>query len=190
MKKELGFSAVGAIIMVVVVALIGIVAWRVWEANRIPQAADTSQKDNKEGSQKNIFKIHELGVEFDVKDGVGPLYSVATQEWQDTSYRSVVMSTQEVVAQGSQCSFPGNSGVGFTLMKIFIYDSIEDVLKVENDVTPDEVTTTNGYITVDRKIYHIPQGVQSGQGVCMDGEFESQQRTSLRNSLMTLKATR
>lgn len=194
MKKNLGFGIVGIIIIIMAILLLGIVAWRVFERNRPAQpqkseAPSTTENANSNSSAKKVFKIPELGVEFEIKDRVSPLYSVAHKDWGGTPYTSITFSTQQVADKDPDCSFSQDSeSRNFALLSVFVYDSTNDLAKIEPGITSNNIAPADGYVVINGRIYHIPKGIQEGQGICTDGDLESQQRTSLRSSLMTLKA--
>ncbi len=119
------------------------------------------------------------------------------------NYKLVEFSTQQLVDRGAQSSSNGTNPCefkptndptyfGHQIISLRRYDSQSDLLKVEqgsnSHLTTSDIKPENGYITLGTKLFYIPQSAERGSGNCIaDGSFESQQRTLLRESLMTLR---
>jgi hypothetical protein len=189
MKGSSGFGIAFVILALATVLLVGVVVWKVMDVNSNQKNSVPVSTTTTSSPQPNYAEINELGVKFEKKDNINPLYSVEQQDWNGTAYNLIALSTEQISDSAPACSFVHNDkSPGFTLISVFAYNSKDDVIKVEPGVTPEKVTSANGYLPVGNKIYHIPQGIQEGQGTCSDGSLETQQRAALRHSLMTLTA--
>lgn len=209
-----GFGLLGIVIALAVVALVGFGGWYVWQArthknnttNNATTTGTTSSNqngsNNTQASDQNIFKIPELGVKFEIKDGITPLYlySASDLTWDSISYQSVPFSTQQLVDKGAAeanggnniCSFSKDSSGSFPLTSVLVFNSASDALtflKVNSDthLATSDMTAANGFFTISNKVFYVPQGVSGG--LCLqDTAFETQQWEALHQSLMTLKA--
>lgn len=86
-QQQAGFSAVAIIATVLMLAVLGVVEWRLYDlygSRLVAQRATTSTTANNRTSSdhtltadQSAFKIPELGVEFDVTGGITPLYLYA-----------------------------------------------------------------------------------------------------------------
>lgn len=199
MKKtnQSGFGLVEGFILLVVIILLVFGGWYIWQASQ-KQASSTQP------TTSDTFKVPELGIEFDIKNNIKPLYKVVNYTSEGKIYQAVDLSTQQLVDRGASvaasenaCMFLATNGqnVNFSLIDIRVFDAAQDLLKVEaknfGQVTDSDIQPQNGFFTIEGKIYHVPQQMEAHQGNCLTGnntEFETEQRSFLLNSLMTLRA--
>lgn len=218
--NQSGFGITGILAIVAVVALLGFGGWYVWQAQTTKHSNQTKTSADQTGAnanttngstattqQQEVFKIPELGVEFEVKGGVTPLYRLDDNTIEGATYRLIHFSTQQLVTEGAKeakaeahenyCTF-GLVERGHTMLVGFVYNSLSDTLKlsqavVGSQLTESDITKDNGYSSINGKIYYIPRGFQRGHGDCIDTPYgqqsvELEQFNLLHDSLMTLRA--
>ncbi len=207
-----GFGTVAIVMTVVIVALVGIGSWYVWQARAknaqsIPSiqriTSNQTNSSNNQGSKRDVFRVPELGVQFTAKEGINPLYNhtLDTGTWNNITYHILQFSTQQLVDKGAAeahggknaCSFTtGPISNNFALTTVSIFNSPSDALALlkatENSkLTNTSMTPDNGFFTIQGKVFYVSQGV--GGGLCLqDSSFESQQWQLLHDSLMTFEA--
>jgi hypothetical protein len=187
MKGSSGFGVAFVIIALATALLVSLAIWKVMDANSSQKNNTPTSTTTTNSPQPNYAEINELGVKFEKKDNIDPMYSIEQQNWNGTAYTLIALSTKQVSDSAPDCSFVrSDKSPGFTLISVFVYNSKDDVTRIEPGVTPEKITSANGYLPVGDKIYHIAQGIQEGQGICSDSNLETQQRVALRGSLMTL----
>lgn len=204
-KKQLqnGFGAIGIFIVLIslIVLVVGAWRWLAWSSTTHPATSKTSPAPNSNSTlagSLSIFKIPELGVEFDLKNGVKPLYFTKDIKWSDISYKVIRFSTQQLVDKGvleddkNACDF--SSFGGHALFWVAVFNSQSDLLNSDfssTKIVSTDVKPENGYFAIGEKIYAIPQKAQLGYGSCAkDANFETTQWQSLQQSLMTIRSGR
>lgn len=222
--KQAGFGIAELAVIAIIVVAIVIGGWYVWHAQNAKnqaqgsntQSASSLQAQGQPGAKapassptttsdqapkQNVFKLPELGVEFDVKDGLTPLYNVADYNYKGVNYKLIRMSTEQLVDKGgSACKFSpaaAPSNPGFSLLVINAYNSRTDLLAVEKDSHPNlsvaDIKPERGYYEIGGKVFAVPLPgtVQSGAGLCtQDGALDAQQRQALEQVLVTLRASK
>ncbi|HET9411772.1 MAG TPA: hypothetical protein VFO38_02920 [Candidatus Saccharimonadales bacterium] len=205
-RKQKGFGAVELIIFIVVMALLIIGGWYIWQAQTTKNETTNNPQDTT--NSKSIYKIPEFGVEFDIKDGIIPIHKVIEYMDEDgKTYPAINMSTQQLVEKGADvfsgqqnlCSFVAADGVHvlLSLITVRVFASQEELLAVEpksfGPVIASDIKPTNGFITIGDKLFHAPQQPAIRGGSCLSGDnaaFETRQREALQQSLLTLRKSK
>ncbi len=106
-RKIEGFGIVGIIVIAVGLVIVGLVGWRVWDANRTKESSNTTtnQQESNGGTQPTpqpsatYLDIKELGVKVklseDIKDAV--YYYDVNYNAQYPDYPQVTISTQSLI---------------------------------------------------------------------------------------------
>jgi type II secretory pathway pseudopilin PulG len=207
-NQQRGFGVVEIVIVLALVALLGVGGWYVWQQRNGSQMSNpqngSAQTDGNQNTNHSVSKIPELGVEFDVKNGITPLYKVGSTN--SVNGTTVSFSTQQVVDKGSAaangganvCRFdPTDLGNSYIVAYFTVYASANDAAKADRGPLDSprptgELTPQNGFITIGSKIYFLPTGVTSGgNSNCLpnDSVFLSQQWQNMHDSLMTLRTS-
>jgi hypothetical protein len=208
-----GFGLLGIVVALAVVALVGFGWWYVWQArtqknsptNTTATTGATSSNQTSSNSNQNVFKIPELGVEFEVKGGITPLVGNTVSYQQDTlsgktiSVKKVTISTQQVIDQGAKEAAGGKNSCAFdavngdpSLVPIYVYNSMDDaVLGAGPGYTSANINPSQGFFNIQGKVFFVKQVPISGTPCTTTPEgnqIEHQQWQYLHDSLMTLKA--
>jgi|GEM_PF-5581648 len=180
-EKNRGLGVVSILIAFAALALL-------WDASKTTQNSTAN-------SAQAMLQIPELRVEFQVKDGITPLYNVGDSSINGTSLKVLRLSTQQLVNKGAACSFSTKEwgDNDHALLGIFVYNNLTDAFAIESqtntNLKKEDLTPANGYFEIQQKIYAVPNRVRAGSASCTDdATFESGQWKSLRDSLTTIKA--
>ncbi len=203
-QRNSGFGLLGLITILAIVALLGFGGWYVWlvRTNTQTNKSQISQGNTKIASQ-NVFKIAELGVEFDVKGGITPVYyEDVTQDPNFTNDKRVELTTQQLIDEGRREGKAGNTQCGldrtdtsdyFDITDMYIYNSVSDTINdgIGLRLTSSDITPANGYFNINGKIFAVRQ-IPLSASYCTNtpsgNQLEKQQFELLRESLMTLRA--
>lgn len=148
------------------------------------------------------FRLSELGVGFFPKENITPVYRVANTTTTDgVIFKTVFLSTGQLIEKekalspGKNISLCGVTNTRSGILQVRVYRSKEDLIHAENGdlpfnkVTLSEIKPENGFLSLGDSIYHIPSGIETGQGPCIDDAvFYSQQWKLLHDSLFTLQS--
>ena len=204
-SKQSGFGIISVIVIIAVVAVLGFVGWRVF------MAQSSNSMGNNGASGTNTFKIPELGVGFEVKEGIEVLSSnSSTFSTPDgRKVEKMLFSTQALVDEGKRevgaginpCAFDKTSQSTDSLADIVVYDSAADAAKedVSGQTKVADINQTNGYLTVGNKVFLISNFPPKADGssapyqkfcttTASGNQLEQQQWQLLHDSLLTLKA--
>ncbi|HKX72799.1 MAG TPA: prepilin-type N-terminal cleavage/methylation domain-containing protein [Candidatus Saccharimonadales bacterium] len=203
-RDQRGFGVVEVVIVLAVIALLAVGGWYVWQAQNKGETPPPTNNGSQTVNQ-NVSKMPELGVEFDKKSGITPLYKMTDYSFGGVNHKLIRLSTQQLVDKGATggdqnvCGFDPSTPWGdadHPIVTVSVYSSQADLLAVEknrnSNITAAEIKPENGYITVGSKIFAVPLPgtVQSGSGGCIsDTAFENAQRSALQSSLLTLRAS-
>jgi hypothetical protein len=199
-NTQKGFSAVGIAAIIATVVLISFIAWRIYDtqinktSHQSNQTNTQTQTTTNPQTQADFFKVPELGVGFEIKGQITPVYKIVD----NSGERMVVsFSTQQVIDKDAEgdCAFvDSKNDVKFSLIHIERYSSAEDAAKTALDPTAparstDDLTPDNNFYRVGNGIYYIPKGVIGGIPQCTQKypDFVAQQRQLLYDSLITMK---
>lgn len=124
MNKIKGFSLVGILVIVAAVVVLGIIAWRVWDAgqNKQSDSANTNQQTNDQGQDKEpepepatevdpnegYVVIKEWGVRFKPADG---LEGVEYFKPSNVTTDSISLTTKQLAEAEPTCGTTSNSMV-------------------------------------------------------------------------------
>lgn len=203
MKKQQGFGIISIIIIVLTVVIVGVVGWRLYDANMIKlnnqsRSQTSTNNTTRTGGQatpvKPLFKVPELNVQFEIKDGITPLYTLREASFGGISYQVLDLSTQQLAGKASACSFDSKniSGTNHALTSVFVFNNAADALTFERNygnshLQASDIASANGYLQINQKVYAVPDGILAGGGQCSgDQSFETAQWNSLHSSLLTL----
>lgn len=108
-KRQAGFDAVMIIIAIVVLAVLGVIGWKLYSSYNKPAAKTTSsqtggstQTNNTSTANQTMYSnIKELGIKLPLSNGISDLTYVATKN-ADSSY-SLHFSTASIVAADPTC---------------------------------------------------------------------------------------
>jgi hypothetical protein len=206
-KNERGFGAVIAVLAVVGLVAVGAATWYLWQSQHgAPSVSSDRTAQPQMGlptaSSQHVFSVPELGVTFEIKGDITPLYAIASDKTANgVSFKRLSFSTQQVVDKGASQSSGGNnlcqfvatarSSTSHVVFALAVYESQADAVKAlanNRSFSAADIKPTNGYVTAGNRIFYVPQKVEEGDGDCMDDAFENQQRVLLRESLMTIRA--
>ncbi|HET9411977.1 MAG TPA: hypothetical protein VFO38_03955 [Candidatus Saccharimonadales bacterium] len=203
MQKKYNQRGVKEIVIALMVVVLGFGVWYVWQ-DQTQKSQTVPGTNSPAASQGKIFKMPELGVEFYLKGNIIPLYAIVNPN--GVGGTTVSLSTQQVVEKGlattktgkNECLFDKtNLNSSFVLLHFNVYATKADAAMAksgpgDHPLPTDQLTAENGFITVGDKIYYVPQGITGGNSNCLpdDSSFLSQQWNLLRESLMSLRASR
>lgn len=198
MKKrsnQSGFGVIEVIVVLVVVALIGVGGFYVWQKqtqkDQTPSTSNQQTNTSNPTPAANVFKINELGVEFIKKDDITPTYSIQDYTYNGVAHKIVSFTTQELTDKANAAG--SKACDGFHLINLYAFGSKDDAVKAMQgrNVTAADMTPDKGYYTVGTRMFYVPRGIESGTGICLENgeDFESTQRVALRDSLATLRVT-
>ena len=184
MSKSAGFGAVGVAVIVAAVALLGLVGWRIYDANKSKQDSSMSQSGDMQDQQSNDAKqsqqpektqpidpnegyvvIREWGVRFKPVDG---LDDVEYFKPADIDAEAVTFTTKALANAASGCS--SSSG-----------DMVMGLLTRSTEAVPGNggvVATIDGYAYQ----YRAPQAT------CGAGDLENNIVPQISQSLKSLEA--
>lgn len=173
-----------------------------WHLNASAKPTPSTTQDR--DPQDNSYKIPELGVEFERKGGVEPVYYGQTSNPNLSSGFIARFSTQQAVDEGQREGRLGNTNCDldqlgadkstdyFNLATVYVYPSVEDaVTDIGFGVTEDYITQAHGFVQANNLVFSIPQKpdvVNLCTNTSTGNQLEQQQFELLQESLMTLRA--
>lgn len=197
-----GFSVVGISLIVFTLLLAVLIGWGTYRTlikkTTIPPGS-TSAGSAK--TQQSLFRLPELGAGFFPKASITPVYRIAdTTTTSGVTFKTIFVSTDQLIEKekslspGKSTSLCGAADTENGILQMRAYRSKEDLLRVEdgnlpfNKITLPDIKPENGFIDIGDTTYHIPSGIEAGQGPCIDdASFYSQQWKLLHDSLLTLQ---
>lgn len=203
-----GFSFLLLIVGIVILMAIGCGSVYLWKNHNFQTPSGTaktaSPASSADSPQLQMYKIPELGVEFERKGGVEPVYYGQTSNPNLSSGFIARFSTQQAVDEGQREGRLGNTNCGldqlgadksadyFNLATVYVYHSVEDaVTDIGFGVTEDYITQAHGFVQANNLVFSIPQKpdvVNLCTNTSTGNQLEQQQFELLRESLMTLRA--
>jgi hypothetical protein len=163
-----GFSAVEALLILVIVGLLGFVGWYVWHTNKkVDQLTESATQTTKIGNQKQsslytnkYLSIPEEGVKFQLNPELKDAYYFKSQQ----GYIYLSTHTLDNTKGAEGCAAKDIDGLGGGLVALIVGEVGQPNDVVAGDPWTQEQLDSSGLKKIGDKYY----GFQHGNGPCYD----------------------